>query len=247
MSKTIIKLATAVDADFISKVCVAIRNVTGMSLTDARHSIVESLVVDVTGILAEEVNHLVGVLNRVRVDTQVVLKDLNDDDAMVYDNTQDFVEFGDVCRDRCGQQAQYGSGYLKASKTRPNLGAGLRFRGSHGHDLDIANYHDIEIHKDDVDTFVERVLTYRTAIGNMELAAADEYRSRAMQGKRFLTNIGVVGGAKAYDAVEALLSDRERADSKEDGKDLLRKLCQLRPGEQMSFINSGTCTRLTNT
>jgi hypothetical protein len=71
----------------------------------------------------------------------------------------DWVPFGTVARDFCGMQAQYASHYVDGRHPgAPHLGKGLRFRGTGGKALDTADYHNIEIHKDDVETFVRRVL-----------------------------------------------------------------------------------------
>ena len=68
----------------------------------------------------------------------------------------DYVHFGDVARDRCGMQCQYASRYLMGELGHGNLGEGLRWYG------DTADYHGLEIHKDDADEFVRRVREYRT-------------------------------------------------------------------------------------
>jgi len=70
----------------------------------------------------------------------------------------DFVPFGNVARRQIGEQAQYASRYVKGTHGYPNLGAGLRFL--HGQD-----YHDLQIHKDDVEEFVHRVLEHMKATG----------------------------------------------------------------------------------
>lgn len=61
-----------------------------------------------------------------------------------------WVRFGDVARDRCGEQAQYASRYIDGRDGYPHLGAGLRFRG------DPRDYHFILIHADDVEEWVRR-------------------------------------------------------------------------------------------
>lgn len=53
-------------------------------------------------------------------------------------------------------QAQYCSRYLNGHGDNPNLGEGLRIRGT------TANYHSLEIHKDDVDVFIKRYKDYVT-------------------------------------------------------------------------------------
>lgn len=61
-----------------------------------------------------------------------------------------WARFGDVARDRCGEQAQYASRAIDGRLGYPHLGEGLRFRG------DASNYHAVLIHADDVETFVTR-------------------------------------------------------------------------------------------
>jgi hypothetical protein len=62
----------------------------------------------------------------------------------------DFVRFGDIARGRLGEQAQYASRYIDGRLDYPNLGKGLRFEG------DPSDYHDVRIHKADVEEFVRR-------------------------------------------------------------------------------------------
>lgn len=62
----------------------------------------------------------------------------------------EFVNLGDVCRKRLGQQAQYG---CRWSET---IAKGLRYTGS------VADYHSMEIHRDDVDEFVRLVTAARS-------------------------------------------------------------------------------------
>lgn len=67
-----------------------------------------------------------------------------------------FVSFGDVSHGRLGQQSQYASRYIDGVlEGWPCLGYGLRFCGSTN------MYHNLKIHKDDVDEFVRRVEQYR--------------------------------------------------------------------------------------
>jgi hypothetical protein len=75
----------------------------------------------------------------------------------------DYVDFGDVAREQCGQQCQYCSRYININgrwtvRGYPQLGLGLRFEN-----LDTGSYHDILIHKDDVVEFVKRYKEYRAA------------------------------------------------------------------------------------
>ena len=70
---------------------------------------------------------------------------------------QDYVKFGDiVAHGHLDGQTQYISRYIDGKIDGwPNLGEGLRFKGDPG------NYHDVTIHKDDVDEFVRRVREHR--------------------------------------------------------------------------------------
>jgi len=65
----------------------------------------------------------------------------------------DFVNLGDVCRGRLGMQCQYGSRYADT------ICKDLRITGT------TSDYHSMEIHKDDVETYVNRVTDYRRSIG----------------------------------------------------------------------------------
>lgn len=69
--------------------------------------------------------------------------------------TTDYVPFGDVARQRLGMQCQYARHYL----IDPELSQGIRWQGN------IEDYHGLTIHKDDVETFVERALAWRRARG----------------------------------------------------------------------------------
>jgi hypothetical protein len=75
------------------------------------------------------------------------------------DTLSEFVPFGDVARGQLKEQCQYASRYTGTSKAGPsrwtdegypNLGQGLRFRGSSD------DYHGLEIHQGDVPVFVAR-------------------------------------------------------------------------------------------
>ena len=65
----------------------------------------------------------------------------------------DYVELGDVCRKRLGMQCQYGSRYAN------DLCKDLRYIGT------TADYHSMQIHRDDVEEYVGRVAIYRHKIG----------------------------------------------------------------------------------
>ena len=72
----------------------------------------------------------------------------------------DWVEFGSVARNRCFEQCQYASRAIDGRHGYPNLGEGLRFRDERGRDLNLSDYHFIQIHVDDVETFVRRWEAY---------------------------------------------------------------------------------------
>lgn len=67
--------------------------------------------------------------------------------------TVDYVKFGDIARN-LGMQAQYGVRYLDGLDEHPYLGESIRIRGS------TRDYHSLEIHKDDVELFVNRYKEY---------------------------------------------------------------------------------------
>lgn len=72
-----------------------------------------------------------------------------------FDVDQDgFVNFGDVARGLLHQQSQYASRYI-SGLDRPKLAEGLRTLG------DPDDYHELRIHKDDIQEFVDRVRKYR--------------------------------------------------------------------------------------
>jgi len=65
----------------------------------------------------------------------------------------DYINFGDMARSQLGQQCQYASRYATndfAELGWAFLGEGLRIKGEQ------ANYHFLEIHRDDVETFIAR-------------------------------------------------------------------------------------------
>ena len=79
----------------------------------------------------------------------------------------EFVSFGDVCRSRLQMQCQYGSSYVDPGEFRRGgayLGRGLRIMGL-GSNGEVNNYHDLRIHRDDVDEFVRRVAAYKVHVG----------------------------------------------------------------------------------
>lgn len=71
-------------------------------------------------------------------------------------DTTDYIEFGDVARDRCGQQCQYAARNLAGEHGSADIGSDLRWYGN------TADYHYLMIHKDDADVFVTRYKEFRT-------------------------------------------------------------------------------------
>lgn len=69
-----------------------------------------------------------------------------------------YVPLGEVAHGRLKMQSQYAVRYLMPHEN-PFLGEGIRFRG------ELTDYHGVSIHPADVDTFVERVQTWRRENG----------------------------------------------------------------------------------
>jgi hypothetical protein len=82
-----------------------------------------------------------------------------------YERVTTWLPFGDVARGRLGQQCQYASRLIDGRHGSPRLGDGLRFQDRTGGPVDVSDYHDIRIHRDDIETFVERVLAWRAENG----------------------------------------------------------------------------------
>ena len=62
-----------------------------------------------------------------------------------------FVNFGEVSRRLLNMQAQYGSRFIDgAFGEYPKLGEGLRIKGNSD------DYHNLRIHRDDIDEFMNR-------------------------------------------------------------------------------------------
>lgn len=74
-------------------------------------------------------------------------------------NPDDYTDFGDVAISKCNMQCQYCRRYLAGEHGSPDLGSDLRWFG------DTADYHGLQIHKEDVDEFVRRVLADRHFTG----------------------------------------------------------------------------------
>lgn len=67
----------------------------------------------------------------------------------------EYVSFSDVAVSQCGEQSQYASRAIDGRHGWPNLGKNLRFNGNP------SDYHDVEIHRDDVAEFVKRYQEWR--------------------------------------------------------------------------------------
>ena len=65
-----------------------------------------------------------------------------------------YVNFGDIARGELNMQSQYASRYV-SGLDRPKLGEDLRIKGNPD------DYHNLRIHKDDVEEFVKRVRAER--------------------------------------------------------------------------------------
>lgn len=83
------------------------------------------------------------------------------------ENTEDYVRFGDVARDRCGMQCQYARHYLGGEHGSTDLGSDLRWFG------ETEDYHRLMIHREDADEFVRRVRIHRTE-GHMGWSGEEE-------------------------------------------------------------------------
>lgn len=73
---------------------------------------------------------------------------------MDQNENKDYINFGDFCRRELGIQSQYGYYSFKGLAGRPKLGEGLRVIAPNGRESD---YHTLLIHKDDAETFKERM------------------------------------------------------------------------------------------
>lgn len=65
-------------------------------------------------------------------------------------DSSEYVYFGDSVRKACNEQCQYLARHLAGVHGSEDLGSDLRWFGSLG------DYHDVMIHKGDVDTFIQR-------------------------------------------------------------------------------------------
>lgn len=76
------------------------------------------------------------------------------------DTSSEYVSLGDISRSRLGKQAQYGTRFFSKTYCKNSgytyLGYGLRIVG--GED---GNYHEMKIHKDDVEEAVRRYETHQ--------------------------------------------------------------------------------------
>ncbi len=74
-------------------------------------------------------------------------------------DNEGFVRFGDIARGEMLTQCQYGSYYVMGDMPEyPNLGLGLRFRNF---ERAKSNYHDLDIHVEDVPVLMERYIAHR--------------------------------------------------------------------------------------
>ncbi len=71
-------------------------------------------------------------------------------------DTNGFVELGEVSRSLLKMQGQYGARYADdIDSDYPNFGQDLRIIGNAG------NYHDMKIHADDIEEFVNKVNEFK--------------------------------------------------------------------------------------
>lgn len=71
-------------------------------------------------------------------------------------NNNNFISFWEISISQLSMQSQYASRYVNWEiEWYPNLWEWLRFK------WEPSDYHDLEIHKDDVKEFVRRVLEFR--------------------------------------------------------------------------------------
>jgi len=68
--------------------------------------------------------------------------------------SEDYIDFGEICRNKLNMQCQYGMYYIEGFGGYPDVSEGLRF-------IRNDNWHQIKIHKDDVDEFISRVNKFR--------------------------------------------------------------------------------------
>jgi len=88
-------------------------------------------------------------------DEEVSVHDFEVIMRLVYEMLSEYTKFGTVSHDkRIGRQSQYVSRFVDGRLDNPNLGEGLRFNGSPD------DYHSLEIHKDDVEEFIKRVVNH---------------------------------------------------------------------------------------
>lgn len=80
-------------------------------------------------------------------------------EAFLAESEAEFLSFGDVARELLNMQAQYASYFLRGAGDFPRIADDLRIKG------DAANYHSLEIHRDDVGEFVARAKAEHTSWG----------------------------------------------------------------------------------
>jgi hypothetical protein len=80
----------------------------------------------------------------------------------------EWIDFGRVAHDLCNMQSQYCSRYIDGRLDYPWFGEGLRFRKRTDQGpVDAKDYHDIQIHRDDAETFAKRVNEHRRSTGEI--------------------------------------------------------------------------------
>lgn len=75
-------------------------------------------------------------------------------------DSEGYVYLGDIARGLLGMQAQYASRYLDGALPElgyPNFGESLKLKDVFKNGKPSGNYHDYKIHKDDIETFIQRV------------------------------------------------------------------------------------------
>lgn len=80
-------------------------------------------------------------------------------EAFLAESEAEFLSFGDVARELLNMQAQYASYFLRGAGNFPRIADDLRIKGNP------ADYHSIQIHRDDVAEFVVRAKTELSVLG----------------------------------------------------------------------------------
>lgn len=80
-------------------------------------------------------------------------------EAALAESEAEFLSFGDVARELLNMQAQYASYFLRGAGNFPRIADDLRIRGNP------ADYHSVQIHRDDVAEFVARAKVELASLG----------------------------------------------------------------------------------